>query len=46
MNNKDVYVVVTAELLKQDVIKHRGESNLIFSTKTQEGNGFLLFWQN
>ena len=32
MSNKDVYVVVTADLLKQDVIAHRGEENLIFSS--------------
>lgn len=31
MNNKNVYVVVTAELLKEDVISKRGDENLIFS---------------
>ncbi len=32
MSNPEVYVVVTADLLKQDVISHRGEENLIFSS--------------
>lgn len=32
MTNKEVYVVVTADLLRQDVIEHRGEENLIFSS--------------
>ncbi len=32
MCHKNVYVVVTAELLRQDVIAHRGEENLVFSS--------------
>ncbi len=32
MSNDDVYVVVTADLLKEDVISKRGTKNLIFST--------------
>lgn len=32
MQNEDVYVVVTADLLREDVIKHRGDKNLAFST--------------
>ena len=32
MSHKNVYVVVTAELLKQDVIAHRGTENLVFSS--------------
>lgn len=32
MKNKDVFVVVTADLLREDVIKHRGEENLIQSS--------------
>lgn len=32
MSHKDVTVVVTAELLKQDVIDHRGTENLVFSS--------------
>ena len=31
-NNKNVYVVVTADLLKEDVISKRGKKNLIFSS--------------
>lgn len=43
MSNKNVYVVVTAELLKQDVIKHRGEDNLIFSTNGVDSNFFKTY---
>ena len=43
MNHKEVYVVVTAELLKQDVIKHRGNKNLIFSSNGVDYNNFLSF---
>ena len=43
MSNKNVYVVVTAELLKQDVIKHRGEENLIFSTNGVDTNFFKTY---
>lgn len=32
MSHKNVYVVVTAELLRQDVIAHRGEENMAFSS--------------
>lgn len=32
VNNKEVYIVVTAELLWEDVIKHRGTENLVMST--------------
>ncbi|MBE6643391.1 MAG: glycosyltransferase family 1 protein [Ruminococcaceae bacterium] len=32
MSNKDVFVVVTADLLKQDVINHRGETNMVMSS--------------
>lgn len=32
MQNKDVYVVVTADLLKKDVVSHRGEENLAVSS--------------
>ena len=31
-HKKDVYVVVTAELLEKDVISKRGKENLIFSS--------------
>lgn len=43
MNHREVYVVVTAELLKQDVIKHRGNKNLIFSSNGVDYNNFLSF---
>ena len=43
MSNKNVYVVVTAELLKQDVVKHRGEENLIFSTNGVDSNFFKTY---
>ena len=32
MNNKNVYIVVTADLLKEDVISKRGTKNLAFSS--------------
>ncbi len=32
MNNTDVFVVVTADLLREDVINHRGEKNLVMSS--------------
>lgn len=43
MENKNVYVVVTAELLKQDVIAHRGEENLIFSSNGVDYSFFQSF---
>ena len=46
MNNKNVYVVVTAELLKEDVIKHRGEENLIFSSNGVDTKFFKTFDKN
>ena len=32
MSNTDVFVVVTADLLKEDVVKHRGDTNLVMSS--------------
>lgn len=32
MENDDVYVVVTADLLKEDVVQHRGEKHLAYSS--------------
>ncbi len=46
MNNKNVYVVVTAELLRQDVIKNRGETNLIFSSNGVDTSFFKTFDKN
>lgn len=46
MNNKNVYIVVTAELLRQDVIKNRGENNLIFSSNGVDTSFFKTFDKN
>lgn len=46
MTNKDVYVIVTAELLKQDVIKHRGTKNLAFSSNGVDYEFFEHFDKN
>ncbi len=43
MTHKDVYVVVTADLLKQDVTEHRGEENLIFSSNGVDYSFFQSF---
>lgn len=40
MSNKDVFVVVTADLLKEDVIKHRGKENLVESSNGVDYNFF------
>ena len=46
MSNKDVYVVVTADMLKKDVIKHRGNKNLAFSSNGVDYNFFEKFDEN
>ncbi|MBQ6825900.1 MAG: glycosyltransferase [Clostridia bacterium] len=46
MANTDVFVVVTADLLKQDVISHRGEKNLIFSSNGVDYSFFQSFDEN
>lgn len=43
MNNKDVFVVVTADLLKQDVLNHRGEENLVVSSNGVDYSFFQSF---
>ncbi|MCM1053763.1 MAG: glycosyltransferase [Ruminococcus sp.] len=43
MENKDAIVVVTADLLKEDVIKKRGNKNLVFSTNGVDYNFFKNF---
>ena len=43
MNHKETYIVVTAELLKQDVVKRRGEVNLAFSSNGVDYNFFETF---
>lgn len=40
MNNKDVYVVVTADVLRDEVIKKRGKKNLAFSSNGVDYNFF------
>lgn len=43
MSHKNVYVVVTAELLEQDVIEHRGTENLVFSSNGVDYEFFQHF---
>lgn len=43
MNNKDVYVVVTADLLKDDVVSHRGKKRLAFSSNGVDYDFFKQF---
>ncbi|MBQ3559401.1 MAG: glycosyltransferase [Agathobacter sp.] len=46
MSNKDVVVVTTADLLRKDVISHRGEDNLVFSTNGVDYNFFKTYEEN
>lgn len=43
MSNKDVYVIVTADALEQEVIKRRGKTNLAFSTNGVDYNYFKKY---
>lgn len=43
MENKNVYVVVTADELKKDVISKRGEENLVFSSNGVDYTFFQTF---
>ncbi len=43
MNNKDVYVIVTADKLKEDVISKRGKVNLAFSSNGVDYNFFKTY---
>ena len=43
MNNQDVYVVVTADLLLKEVVKRRGEKNLVFSSNGVDYDFFQHF---
>lgn len=43
MSHRDVYTVVTAELLKKDVVSHRGKDKLIFSSNGVDYNFFQHF---
>lgn len=46
MNNKNVYVVVTADALEQDVLKHRGKTNMVFSSNGVDYEFFENFDKN
>lgn len=46
MSNKDVYVVVTADVLKQDVLQHRGRERLVFSSNGVDNAFFQHFDEN
>lgn len=46
MSNKDVVVVTTADLLRQDVISHRGDANLAFSTNGVDYEFFKTYDEN
>lgn len=43
MSNKDVYVIVTADALEQEVIKRRGKKNLAFSSNGVDYNYFKTY---
>lgn len=43
MNNDDVFVVVTADLLRQDVVSKRGEKNLVMSSNGVDYSFFEKF---
>lgn len=43
MENKDVFAVVTADLLRQDVIDHRGEENVVMSSNGVDYGFFETF---
>ena len=43
MSNKDIYVAVTADTLKEDVIKHRGQKNMVFSSNGVDYNFFKTY---
>ena len=43
MSHDNVYVVVTADLLKEDVIEKRGNKNLIYSSNGVDYNFFEIF---
>lgn len=43
MSNEDVFVVVTADMLRKDVVAHRGEKNLAFSSNGVDYSFFETF---
>ncbi len=46
MDNKDVYVVVTADALEKDVISHRGKTNMVFSSNGVDYDFFKTYNKN
>ena len=46
MNHDNIYVIVTAKLLEEDVIKHRGAKNLAFSSNGVDYEFFEHFDKN
>ncbi len=46
MNNDETYIVVTADLLKEDVVSKRGTKNLIYSSNGVDYNFFETFDKN
>lgn len=46
MSNKDVFVVVTADLLMRDVLSHRGKENLVMSSNGVDYSFFESFDEN
>lgn len=46
MTNRDVYVVVTADLLREDVVSKRGEENVVMSSNGVDYSFFESFDEN
>lgn len=46
MKNDNIYVIVSAKVLEEDVIKHRGKKNLAFSSNGVDYNFFEEFDDN
>ena len=46
MSEKDVFVVVTADMLHKDVVEHRGEENIAFSSNGVDYSFFESFDEN
>lgn len=46
MNNKDVYIVVTADALEKDVISQRGKTNMVFSSNGVDYDFFKTYNKN
>ena len=46
MNNKNTYVIVTADALEKDVISHRGKTNMVFSSNGVDYDFFKTYNKN